>query len=619
MRKSGMLGGMVMAAIAMAKQAGLKIIFRGTQAYATLKEIVVPEVDPKDPNGMIKTRGYLAHETAHKVHTNWKYLWEDFTNIFEDIRVEREQSIEYPGEGTNYKNLVKILVDEGEAFTAENDDPIGKLLMLTVCRERNRVLGQSDIAVRELENELYCRGVMGDQFMGKFFNLADEVEKTTSTKDCKKLAERVWNLIKSESKGNPPPSPGQSGNSGNNQEQGQSQGSGEPGDPGNSGNKQQQGTPSQNSKETGKSSRGSGETSESAEGSGEPGNTPGKTDASDKAGNSESGGGAGDGAGDGAGGNDTGSQGMTNEQRQALNSLIGAKPKAETDFGKMLQNAVEDAANQSCNAKIPGTKTISDGDLVGAGSTCYENFKNQTMKMMTATGKLRGQLTGLFEAQYQKKSLPAESGSRLSKKNLYLVGVNTPDKRVFTTNRTIKRENTAVSILVDSSGSMAGREIELACTSGYAVAKCIDEMRGVTCNVGAFSSGLSGVMEVKSFEAKTDLRRFYKVSATGGTPTAEAILWAGHKLSMRRENRRLIILFTDGAPNNPYTAREAIKTVGEYGIETFVIIMESADKSGSRNARNWADEKITSPIMDIADLGGAMIQVLKKALLRRAA
>ena len=65
--------------------------------------------------------------------------------------------------------------------------------------------------------------------------------------------------------------------------------------------------------------------------------------------------------------------------------------------------------------------------------------------------------------------------------------------------------------------------------------------------------------------------KFYGVSASGGTPTAEALDWAGIKLSLRPEPRKLCLLITDGQPNNPEQADFAAKRLMANGIEVMGI------------------------------------------------
>jgi nitric oxide reductase activation protein len=100
---------------------------------------------------------------------------------------------------------------------------------------------------------------------------------------------------------------------------------------------------------------------------------------------------------------------------------------------------------------------------------------------------------------------------------------------------------------------------------------------------------------------------------------AEAVLWGGQQLSLRRENRKMIILFTDGAPDRVPEVREAIKKVKKYGIELYVVAMGSDPKQLLDSTSVWVDRSLISPISKIDELGAAFIKLLRKVLVYKKA
>ena len=319
-------------------------------------------------------------------------------------------------------------------------------------------------------------------------------------------------------------------------------------------------------------------------------------------------------------------KGLTQKQRDALRSLAGAQTEANVDVGEILRELLDmgDDYEPATKVQIPATETAPDNAMKAVSNENWlRHAKENTMKELQKTTGLRSQLAGLFQAQHQRHGFSAQSGHRLGKKNLHLVAVNTPDKRIFSVRQQRKQENTAISILVDSSGSMTG-QMTLALNASYAVAKCIESMNGVTCNIGSFpecslyDEDIMVVRDVKPFGAQPDLRRFYLVDSGGSTPTAEALLWAGQQLTHRRENRKMVILFTDGDPDCIIQTQDAVKKIKECGIELYVVAMGDSPEYTLTMASRWVDKSLVSPITKIEELGPALMKLLKYKLIQAA-
>jgi nitric oxide reductase activation protein len=241
------------------------------------------------------------------------------------------------------------------------------------------------------------------------------------------------------------------------------------------------------------------------------------------------------------------------------------------------------------------------------------------MAARTALNKSRqlgAQLAGLFAAHNAKHCGGQENGQRLNRHRLHLLAVNTPDIRVFVDNQQRKAENTAIALLIDASGSMA-EHIDLAVHAAYVVAKCLQNLKGIATTVAAFPYGDDEhVLEVKSFNLPPVFDRFGQVYANNNTPTAEVVMWGIQRLFPRKEERKIMIIFTDGRPNSYTSAQRAVKKAMELGIEVYVIALNDSTKGKNKG---FIDENLISPIARIEDLGSAIINLLRSALIKRAA
>jgi hypothetical protein len=599
MRRSVVIGGIALAMRAMAKKSGITLHIGGDTACTNGTTIIIPNL-PDDNKVMgIKARGYVDHESGHVAHTDFSILNSKWLNILEDVRIEKAHSRWYPGVAVNTRELVTLLVKEGE-FKTEADDPMGMLMMWALSRTRHRILGQDAIALREAEVEPYCRQLFGDKFSNSFVAIVDKVEKATSTADCQKLVDEIEKLINQSASAAPQPGQPDGSAQGSPQPDGSGKGTGqEDQKPKQSNGSDQEsgktGSPGQNPIQTGNSNQGPGQTGNSGQEPGESGDSGQESGQTDNSG-----------GGKGAG-----------SELKGLRSLLGAEPMVETDLGTILRGQLEIAGQKTAGEAFPPPTT--KPTLVKQSDSEFRKFKDDTVTALQKSGKLRSQLSGLFQAQYQRHGFSVQNGLRLNKGTVHLIAVNTPDKRVFTAHQERKQENTAIQLLLDSSGSMKGPTMSLASNSAYAAATCIEMMKGVICGVGAFPGADNSILEVKAFGVKPDLRKFFAVYASGGTPMAEAVLWGGQQLSLRRENRKMIILFTDGAPDRVPEVREAIKKVKKYGIELYVVAMGSDPKQLLDSTSVWVDRSLISPISKIDELGAAFIKLLRKVLVYKKA
>jgi|GEM_PF-939585 len=163
--------------------------------------------------------------------------------------------------------------------------------------------------------------------------------------------------------------------------------------------------------------------------------------------------------------------------------------------------------------------------------------------------------------------------------------------------------DTAVTLLLDLSGSMAGRKIELARLCAAALADALMQL-GFDCEVLGYSSVESPQMRAQferaraagadlrgynRFVERLDLRVFKRFDAGHShgasglasiecgheNPDGEALSWAAARLMARRTRRRLLFVLSDGYPStsdgDPAILRSdlhaRVAEVGEQGIE----------------------------------------------------
>ena len=160
----------------------------------------------------------------------------------------------------------------------------------------------------------------------------------------------------------------------------------------------------------------------------------------------------------------------------------------------------------------------------------------------------RHKYTGrLDKASLVKVALPPIDGGDYNRKLFYEF-----DKR------TVK--DTAISVLVDWSGSMHGRKMKLAADAAGRLCQVLHKQIGIPVEVLAFTTGYSrcDIGLIKEFherqvgteEVARRFSAFFKNSS--GNNDADAVATAYRRLLKRKESRKILIVLSDGAPTDAW-------------------------------------------------------------------
>jgi len=174
------------------------------------------------------------------------------------------------------------------------------------------------------------------------------------------------------------------------------------------------------------------------------------------------------------------------------------------------------------------------------------------------------------------------------------------DKRIFKNKLKKDKVNTAVTLLVDCSGSMSGRKFDTAIQLAAIMCDAL-EMANVPCEVLGFTTGSisgtpnfgvrrEGVVHIifKTFDEMASAFRDKWYGAAGvlrNNVDGEAVLWAAKRLIKRTEERKVLFVLSDGRPAGYVDAdmgkhlKDSVKKVEKTGIEVLGVgIMTNAPK-----------------------------------------
>jgi len=242
-----------------------------------------------------------------------------------------------------------------------------------------------------------------------------------------------------------------------------------------------------------------------------------------------------------------------------------------------------------------------DNDQVHDLTKDYGSFKSQNWfpglieeargKVSTLAQKLRMELfaTKMLFERYKDRG-------RLDQRRLHVLGMGTSTD-VFMKRNEQPQMDTAISLLVDSSGSMGEDDpsgqskIKVAAQVAYLLSSTLETIN-IPNEVLSFTSGGSMSVGSMGYDRTCPLQHFIHKSFSSrlnhcleamnrigcfmsGNTDGESVLWAAARLATRKEKRRILFVLSDGEPANGSTdtgmlrahLKEVVSMVSKHGIE----------------------------------------------------
>lgn len=244
------------------------------------------------------------------------------------------------------------------------------------------------------------------------------------------------------------------------------------------------------------------------------------------------------------------------------------------DPAKMRKLSIGELAGEKLEGVSMGTKrglTVA----IPVKGTIARLTGPEIVEAKKATTALRTRLSGMLQASVRQRNSIGRSG-RLATSMSARMAINDP--RVFARHSGKKGHSTAIHILLDASSSMQGHRIALATQSCFAVAAALQNIRGISVAVTAFPGGAApnGINKSRQTVAPVltvneKLHDKFGVKCCGSTPMAEALWWTLPQLHSLPEERKLLLIVSDGVPDNFEAAQNAIIAHKAHGHEVYGI------------------------------------------------
>ncbi len=555
-------------AAALGNKFGIKVSVGGNDAYTTGDCIHLPALDTDDSGIKDVAWGYLAHEAAHVRFTDFgefsnastNPLRKHIVNILEDIRIEKSMQEPYPGTKRTTEKVVEYLVQTGGfGFISKDQDPhpANVLSQFLLFRLRHDVLGQKALLSLADSAESLLEDTFPTGAVTRLFGLLSDVPLLRETRDCVRLADQILRMIQEEQEKAEEEAQQQSQQSPNNS-----------GDQPDSSDDSTCGQSDDSSSDVDDSQSNQPDDATSQPDSSDDSTCGQSDDSSSDVDDSQSNQQSGQGATSSCLSTDDSSQ-DAGQLAQILSSVLSAsQDDLPDDLFEAAQELLGNQPRNSYDSKIhlPLAFEPKRDSLIG----------NAILnRALSESGKIRASLQGLIQSSRYERPVNKRSGNRIDGRKL--VRLSQGDSRVFERRTHKPAPNTALHLLVDASPSMGIRPdpssqlrlIDLAMDSAVALALALESISGVNPAITRFPHGDSDNVNplLKHGQKVRPNASAFSVITDGGTPLHSALWYAAASVMATKEDRKVIMVLTDGEPDDYAAAKSVIRSCEATGIE----------------------------------------------------
>lgn len=539
-------------AAAYGEKFGVKVLIQGQDAFTDGERIVIPTANPDDPHYQQIAWGYLAHEAAHIRHTNFdmvqkassKPIRKALLNIIEDVRIENELAKDYPGTRRSISQVIEYMVDTQQMCVPEQLEPASNLQAWLLFRLRCHFLGQKALTPLYQAVDERVRQLFPAAAMSRLSAMLTAVPSLASTGEVLKLVDAIVAMLEEESR---PPQDESDADNGNDIGQDASN------DSNNSSDSQ---TPEADSSAMG----------DAAE--------TGDSDNSDQADN----------------------------LRQALEaSAAQFEPDTFAQVAEVLSEQAE------------GHQGVTPLSLPQAEQAMLGDEAILTLSA-SESAQIRARLRGMVQSSQDNRNHAKRHGLRVATHRL--AASQAGESRLFIQRQPRIAPNAAVHLLVDISGSM-GKPIgegnrkyfHVANEAALALAMALEGIPGVVPAVSYFP-GIHQEVSIALLPKQSVRHRAacFDQKPRGCTPMAQAMWFAANSLLAQKQKRKLMIVLTDGDPDDWAATHDIVDRCRRSGFELLGIGIQT------RSVEKFFPQSIV--INDVKDLKRELFEVTQQLLIQ---
>ena len=539
-------------AAAYGEKFGVKVLIQGQDAFTDGERIVIPTANPDDPHYQQIAWGYLAHEAAHIRHTNFdmvkkassKPIRKALLNIIEDVRIENELAKDYPGTRRSISQVIEYMVDTQQMCVPEQLEPASNLQAWLLFRLRCHFLGQKALTPLYQAVDERVRQLFPAAAMSRLSAMLTAVPSLVSTGEVLKLVDAIVSMLEEESR---PP-----------QDESDADGGDDIG--------QDASNDSNNSSDSQTPEAASSAMGDAAE--------TGDSDHSDQADN----------------------------LRQALEaSAAQFEPDTFAQVAEVLSEQAE------------GHQGVTPLSLPQAEHAMLGDEAILTLSA-SESAQIRARLRGMVQSSQDNRNHAKRHGLRVATHRL--AASQAGESRLFIQRQPRIAPNAAVHLLVDISGSM-GKPIgegnrkyfHVANEAALALAMALEGIPGVVPAVSYFP-GIHQEVSIALLPKQSVRHRAacFDQKPRGCTPMAQAMWFAANSLLAQKQKRKLMIVLTDGDPDDWAATHDIVDRCRRSGFELLGIGIQT------RSVEKFFPQSIV--INDVKDLKRELFEVTQQLLIQ---
>ena len=539
-------------AAAYGEKFGVKVLIQGQDAFTDGERIVIPTANPDDPHYQQIAWGYLAHEAAHIRHTNFemvqkassKPIRKALLNIIEDVRIENELAKDYPGTRRSISQVIEYMVDTQQMCVPEQLEPASNLQAWLLFRLRCHFLGQKALTPLYQAVDERVRQLFPAAAMSRLSAMLTAVPSLVSTGEVLKLVDAIVSMLEEESR---PPQDESDADGGDDIGQDASN---------YSNNSSDSQTPEADSSAMG----------DAAE--------TGDSDHSDQADN----------------------------LRQALEaSAAQFEPDTFAQVAEVLSEQAE------------GHQGVTPLSLPQAEQAMLGDEAILTLSA-SESAQIRARLRGMVQSSQDNRNHAKRHGLRVATHRL--AASQAGESRLFIQRQPRIAPNAAVHLLVDISGSM-GKPIgegnrkyfHVANEAALALAMALEGIPGVVPAVSYFP-GIHQEVSIALLPKQSVRHRAacFDQKPRGCTPMAQAMWFAANSLLAQKQKRKLMIVLTDGDPDDWAATHDIVDRCRRSGFELLGIGIQT------RSVEKFFPQSIV--INDVKDIKRELFEVTQQLLIQ---
>jgi Mg-chelatase subunit ChlD len=518
---------------------GVQIKIEGNAATTDGERITLPALNIDENNALREVAwGYLAHEAAHIRFSDFRFatiassrpIRLKILNILEDIRIEKEIQAIYPGTKASLEAVVDYLLVEQPIPVDLDVSKVHPGFVLSWFLQdhlRVNILRQRALEASAIQAEAALETTFSTGVVTRLFGLLSDFDTCQSTEACLKLTDSIITMLEEEQAKE---------NAANAKAKAESDEQAE----------QQPSDDADNSAET-----------ESADNTPQPSALP---EASPEDG----------------------------DHLPDADESVGqhSMPLGQADNDPSQSGSLE-AVLKACEQDLPEDIFQGIANLLSSQPTQYydemvslasvsphkkgEMGRQLVDSVLSESGKVRASLSGIVQSSQMNKPICKKSGTRI--KGSRLARLAQGDTRVFQRSAPRVAANAAVHILLDGSVSMEG-VIPLATKAVAALTLAFEGIAGVNPAITRFPYQDTDDVEVllkHGQKLRPNADNLLPLAEGSSTPLDSALWFAASRVLATREKRKVIIVITDGEPNDArigyLPTRSIIQRCLDSGIE----------------------------------------------------